>query len=39
MAYRRKMKKGRSRKLFSKTAKKTHRKNVPGRIMRGGYRL
>jgi len=36
---RRKMKKRKSRKLFSMTAKKVHRKNMPGRIMRGGTRM
>lgn len=28
-----------SRKLFSKTASKTHKKNVQGNPMRGGIRL
>jgi len=28
-----------SRKLFSKTASKTHKKNVSGNPMRGGIRL
>ena len=39
MAYRRKMRKGRSKRLFRKTAQRTHEKNAPRRIMRGGYRL
>lgn len=28
-----------SRKLFTKTAKKVHRKNGGARVMRGGFRL
>jgi len=36
---RNKMKKRKSRRLFSKTASKVHRKNMPGKIMRGGIRL
>jgi len=36
---RNKMKKRKSRRLFSKTARKVHRKNMPGKIMRGGIRL
>ncbi len=40
MAYRHKMKRGRSKRYFSKTASRTHRKNIPsGRPMRGGIRL
>lgn len=35
---RRKMSKRRSKKLFSKTASRTHRKNL-GAVMRGGIRL
>lgn len=39
MFKRKKMSKGRSKRLFSKTAKGTHKKNVAGRPMRGGIRL
>lgn len=39
MKYRKKMNKGRSRKLFSKTASRVHRKNGQSRSMRGGIRL
>jgi hypothetical protein len=39
MKYRKKMSKGRSRKVFSKTARRVHRKNGQGRSMRGGIRL
>lgn len=40
MAYkRRKMNKRASRKLFSRTARRTNRRNVSGRPMRGGIRL
>ena len=39
MKYRKKMSKGRSRKMFSKTAKRVHKKNGRGRPMRGGIRL
>lgn len=39
MKYRKKMSKGRSRRLFTKTAKKVHSKNGMGRPMRGGIRL
>lgn len=39
MAYRKKMKKKYSKKLFSRTAKKVHKKNSYGRPMRGGIRL
>jgi hypothetical protein len=38
MAYRKRMKKRSSRKLFRKTAKKVHRNNY-AKPMRGGYRL
>lgn len=36
---RKKMTRKQSRKYFSKTAKKTHKKNVLARPMRGGIRL
>lgn len=37
---RHKMSSGGSKRLFSKTGSKTHRKNIPSRIpMRGGIRL
>jgi len=39
MAYRKKMGKRRSKKLFSKTASRTHRKNIRSGSMRGGIRL
>lgn len=39
MAYRRKMNKRKSRKLFSRTGSRTHKKNLGGRPMRGGIRL
>lgn len=39
MKYRKKMTKKRSRKLFTKTAKRVHRKNAMARPMRGGIRL
>ncbi len=39
MAYRSKMRKGKSKRLFRKTASRTHRKNVSPRPMRGGIRL
>ncbi len=39
MAYRRKMSKRRSRRLFKKTGSRTHRKNISPRPMRGGIRL
>jgi len=39
MAYRKKMKKRKSKKLFSKTASRTHKKNIRNRPMRGGIRL
>ena len=36
---RRKMKKAKSKKLFSRTAQKVNRKNYQPKPMRGGYRL
>lgn len=39
MARRHKMSNGSSKKLFTRTAMKTHRKNVPTMPMRGGIRL
>jgi len=40
MAFRKKIPRKRSRKLFSRTAKRTNRKNVvKGRPMRGGIRM
>lgn len=39
MAYRSKMKKSKSRKLFTRTASKTHGRNFRGGGMRGGIRL
>jgi len=39
MAYRSKMKKSKSKKLFRRTASKTNRKNIAPRPMRGGIRL
>lgn len=39
MAFRRRMKKSKSKRLFRKTAQKTHRKNFPPRVMRGGFRI
>lgn len=39
MAYRKKMARGRSKKLFSRTAKRVHKKNIGTRVMRGGIRL
>lgn len=38
MKYRRKLKKGKSRKLFKRTASRTHKRNVK-HVMRGGTRL
>lgn len=38
MAYRRKMRKSTSKKLFRRTARKVNKKNY-ARPMRGGYRL
>lgn len=34
-----KIKKSRSKKLFSKTASKVNKRNMPARVMRGGIRL
>jgi len=34
-----KIKRSKSRKLFTKTASGTHRKNMPHTVMRGGIRL
>lgn len=39
MAYRRKMKRSKSKRLFRKTASSTHRRNISPRPMRGGIRL
>ena len=39
MRRRHKIKKSKSKRLFRKTAGRTHKLNVPGRVMRGGYRL
>jgi len=39
MAYRKKMKKSKSKRLFRKTAQRTHKKNNRAMVMRGGYRL
>ena len=39
MKYRRKLKKSYSKKKFTRTAKRVHRKNGRGRPMRGGIRL
>ena len=39
MARRKRMARRRSRRVFTKTASKTHRKNLRDRIMRGGWRL
>lgn len=39
MAKRRKMSRRGSRKYFSATASKTHRKNLRATPMRGGYRI
>lgn len=39
MAYRKKLGKRRSRKMFSKNANRIHKRNVAGRPMRGGIRL
>jgi len=39
MAYRKKMKRGKSKKLFSRTASRTHKKNMRSGPMRGGIRL
>lgn len=37
--YRKRLSRGKSRKMFTKTAKRVHRKNGFGRPMRGGIRL
>lgn len=39
MAFRKKLSRGGSKRLFSATASKTHFKNVKPRPMRGGIRL
>jgi len=39
MAYRKKMRRRQSKKLFSRTASRTNRRNMPRRVMRGGIRL
>ena len=39
MAYRKKMRRSKSKKYFSKTASRTHKKNVRAKPMRGGIRL
>ena len=39
MAYRKKISKGRSRRMFRKTASRTHKRNVSTRPRRGGIRL
>lgn len=39
MAFRKKMSKRYSKKLFRRTAKRVHKKNSYGRPMRGGIRL
>lgn len=39
MAFRNKLSKSGSKKLFSKTASKTHKKNLKSTPMRGGIRL
>ncbi|QGH73508.1 MAG: hypothetical protein [Microviridae sp. ctOsc38] len=39
MRGRRRMSKRRSRRLFTRTAKRVHRRNGGGRVMRGGVRL
>ncbi len=39
MAYRKKIQRKRSKRLFRKTAVRTHKKNVSPRPMRGGIRL
>lgn len=39
MKYRQKLKKRRSKRLFSKTARKINKKNLRDRPMRGGFRL
>ena len=39
MAYRKRITRKRSKKMFTRNARKTHRKNAPGRMDRGGIRL
>jgi len=39
MAYRQKMNRGKSRRVFSRTASRSHAKNFRGAPMRGGIRL
>jgi len=40
MAYRSKISKKKSKRLFIRTASRTHKKNISsGKIMRGGYRI
>jgi hypothetical protein len=39
MAFRRKMRRGKSKRLFTRTARRVHKRNRPKRIMRGGYRI
>ena len=39
MRRRRKMKRRASKRLFTKTAKRVHKRNATGRPMRGGIRL
>lgn len=39
MAFRKKMGRRKSRKLFSRTARRTHKRNVQATPMRGGIRL
>jgi len=39
MRKRKKMHKKHSKKLFSRTAKRVHKRNVGGHVMRGGIRL
>lgn len=39
MAFRKKMRRGRSKKLFRKTASMSHKKNFRAAPMRGGIRL
>lgn len=39
MAFRKKMGRRKSRKLFSRTARRTHKRNVAANPMRGGIRL
>jgi len=39
MRYRRRMSRGKSKKLFRRTALRTHKKNFRTAVMRGGIRL